>query len=282
MNRSKLYIFFLLLHFMGTAAAQKTQIIFRGDDMGFSHSCNLACVDAYDKGLVRTVEVMATGAWFEEAVQMLKDRPGLDVGVHLALTSEWANLKWRPLTAAPSLVDENGHFFPMIWPNDNYPKAALLNQSWDIKEVEAEFRAQIELVKRRIPQTSHITGHMGCSNISEEVKVMVGRLAKEYDLDIVPMEMGFERMPKWQGSQYDEQQKIERLLQTLEELPPGKYLSVTHPVYFTPETEAVHHIGYTNVGAERDAETKALISEKVQEAIGKAGIEIIGYSDIGQ
>ena len=51
-----------------------------------------------------------------EAVRLLKENPGLDVGVHLALTSEWDNVKWRPLTAAPSIVDEDGYLMPMVQP----------------------------------------------------------------------------------------------------------------------------------------------------------------------
>ena len=45
----------------------------------------------------------------------------LDIGVHLAITSEWDNVKWRPMTPAPSLRDADGYFYPMICPNKNYP-----------------------------------------------------------------------------------------------------------------------------------------------------------------
>ncbi len=272
---------YLLFFFcMACAEAQQTQIIFRGDDMGFSHSCNVACIDAYQKGLVRTVEVIANGPWFEEAVQLLAANPGLDVGVHLALTSEWANLKWRPLTSAPSLVDENGYFFPMIWPNDNYPKAALLNQNWDINEVEAELRAQIELVQRRIPRVSHLTAHMGCTRINDDTKALMSRLAEEYGLDIAPGDFGFEALPSWQGKQYNAEEKEERLLTILDTLQPGKYLSVVHPAYLTAETEEVHHIGYENVGEDRDAEMQALTSERVLRAIEEKNIQVIGYHQV--
>ena len=40
-------------------------------------------------------------------IKMLKENPGLDVGLHLVITSEWENVKWRPLTHCPSLTDEN-------------------------------------------------------------------------------------------------------------------------------------------------------------------------------
>ena len=50
-------------------------------------------------------------------IKMLKENPGLDVGLHLVITSEWENVKWRPLTHCPSLTDENGYFYPMMSPN---------------------------------------------------------------------------------------------------------------------------------------------------------------------
>jgi hypothetical protein len=43
----------------------------------------------------------------------------LDVGV--PLTSEWENIKWRPLTHAPSIVDEDGYFFPIVAPRPTFP-----------------------------------------------------------------------------------------------------------------------------------------------------------------
>ena len=59
-------------------ASSQIQVIFRGDDMGFSHTANVACIDSYKEGVVRTVEVMVPGPWFEEAVQLLNEYPDLD------------------------------------------------------------------------------------------------------------------------------------------------------------------------------------------------------------
>jgi len=54
--------------FLSVSAFSQTQIIFRADDMGFSHAANIACIDAYKNGVVRSVEVIVPGPWFEEAV----------------------------------------------------------------------------------------------------------------------------------------------------------------------------------------------------------------------
>jgi predicted glycoside hydrolase/deacetylase ChbG (UPF0249 family) len=248
--------------------------------MGFSHAANEACIDAYKKGIVRSIEVIVPGPWFEEAVQMLRENPGVDVGVHLALTSEWSLLKWKPLTYSPTLVDDNGYFYPIIWPNEKRPGTALKDHQWNIDEVEQELRAQIELAMKRIPQISHFTGHMGCTHMSEEVTEIARKLAKEYNIPIVPEEHGFERLPSWTGSEYNYEQKKERLKSVLKELPSGKYLSVAHPAYNTPESRSVHHPGYENVAEDRDAETKVLTDPEIMELIDELGIEVIGYDDV--
>ena len=92
-------------------AAQAQDLVIRIDDMASSHSANLASIDAYANGIARSVEVMPNCAWFPEAVKMLRENPGLDVGVHLTITSEWENVKWRPLTKCTTLVDKDGYFY---------------------------------------------------------------------------------------------------------------------------------------------------------------------------
>jgi hypothetical protein len=88
-------------------------LLVRGDDIRSSHATNLACIESYRNGIMRSVELMVPGPWFLEAVRLLNENPGLDVGVHLVLTSEWNNIKWRPLTCCPSLMDKDGYFYPM-------------------------------------------------------------------------------------------------------------------------------------------------------------------------
>jgi predicted glycoside hydrolase/deacetylase ChbG (UPF0249 family) len=101
---------------------------------------NVACIEAYKKGIQTVVEVMPVTAWFPEAARMLNENQGIDVGIHLAITSEWENIKWRPLTYCPTLTDENGYFYPMINPHNAYPGQSILENKWDIDEIEKEFR----------------------------------------------------------------------------------------------------------------------------------------------
>ena len=126
--------------------ASAQNVIMRMDDMGALHSVNVATIDCYQNGIGASAEVLVVGGWFPEAVKMLRENPGLDVGVHLAITSEWENVKWRPLTHCPSLVDENGYFFPMLGPNAAYPGQSVFEnmEKFDMKEINRIARMRSE------------------------------------------------------------------------------------------------------------------------------------------
>src|SRR5690606_20449465 len=151
------------------------RLIVRGDDMGYSHAGNQAIEKCSKEGIQTSIEVIVPSPWFPEAVRMLEALPGVDVGIHLALTSEWDNIKWRPLSHCPSLTDESGYFYPMVWPNKNYPGQAIKDRPLNVADIEREFRAQIELALKKIPRISHLTSHMGCTALSDDVKTMTVR-----------------------------------------------------------------------------------------------------------
>ena len=259
---------------------QGVYLIIRGDDIGSSHAANIACVQSYKEGIMKTVELMVPCAWFPEAVKMLNENPGLDVGVHITLTSEWENIKWRPLTHAPSLTDADGYFYPTIWQRKDFPAGTALKEAnWKIEEIENEMRAQIELAKRKVPHISHLTCHMGCSGWDPKVREVFIRLAKEYNLDISPSEYGAKGTGGWQGAK-TAKERIKRFIKMLEGLKPGTYLFVEHPGLNTPEMRAIGHEGYYDVAQDRDAVTEIFTSPEVKRAINKLGIKLISYAEL--
>jgi predicted glycoside hydrolase/deacetylase ChbG (UPF0249 family)/lysophospholipase L1-like esterase len=262
------------------ASAAPPRLIVRGDDMGYSHAGNEAILMCFKQGIETSIEVIVPSPWFPEAARMLAENPTVDVGVHLALTSEWDNVKWRPLAEVPSLRDEDGYFYPMTFPNKNYPKRSLRENSWKLSDVEKEFRAQIELAKKRIPRVSHVSGHMGCDSIGPEVKALATRLAKEYGLDIEPREQGVSYVG-YAGRHATSSEKNESFLKMLESLKPGKtYLFVDHPGLDTPELRAIHHIGYEHVADDRQGVTDTWTDPHVRELIKDKGIQLISYKDL--
>jgi predicted glycoside hydrolase/deacetylase ChbG (UPF0249 family) len=275
----KLLLLIVVIYFL-PCVAQQPRLIVRGDDMGYTHSGNLALIKCYRDGFQKSIEVIVPSPWFPEAVKMLKENPAVDVGVHLALTSEWENIKWRPVTNCKSLTDTNGYFFPMVYPNKNYPGQSIKENAWNIEDIEKEFRAQIEIAVREIPQVSHISGHMGCVNISEETKAVAKKLAAEYNIDIDLSDYGAEGVG-YKGARQTGEEKINSFISMLETLQPGKtYLFVDHPGFDNAELQAVFHTGYEDVAKDRQGVTDLFTSKKVMSAIKTKGISIISYKDL--
>ena len=249
--------------------------------MGSSHAANLAAIRCYRDGVMRDVELMAVGPWLPEAARLLRENPGLDVGLHLALTSEWENVKWRPLTTAPSLVEPTGFFHPMIWPGPVYGKdRALREQKWKLDEIERELRAQIALTKREVPHLSHLSDHMGFESLGSEVKALVARLGGEYGVAIEPEAFGV-RGVGWDGKPAAPDEKVASFARVLETLGPGTWLFVDHPALDGDEMRAVHHVGYETVAVDRQGVTDAWTSPQALEVVKRRGIELIGYKDLG-
>ncbi|MGH8016895.1 MAG: polysaccharide deacetylase family protein [Opitutaceae bacterium] len=263
-----------------SAAASRTRLIVRGDDMSYAHAGNVAVIKTWREGIQTTIDVIVAAPWFPEAARMLAENPELDVGVHLALTSEWDNIKWRPLTRCPSLVDEDGYFWPMVVPHPAYPGRSISENKWRIEEIEQELRAQIELCLRRIPRVSHATGHMGCFNLAPEVRALADRLVKEYNIDINLARFGVKRV-RYAGPKGTLAEKTDSFIKMLDTLEPGStYCFVEHPGLDTPEVRAISHIGYENVAADRQGVTDLWTSPRIKEEIERRGIELISYRDL--
>jgi predicted glycoside hydrolase/deacetylase ChbG (UPF0249 family) len=258
------------------------RLIVRGDDMGFAHSGNAALIKCYREGIETSIEVIAPSPWFPEAARLLneEENAGVDVGVHLALTSEWDNVKWRPLTSCASLVDADGYFFPMVRPNRSYPGRSIVENKWKLDEIEREFRAQIELVRKHVPRVSHVSAHMGCSTLSPEVAAMTKRLTRELGVDIDLDELGVKRVG-YTGPKTTSEEKLASFLKTLATLEPGgAYWFIDHPGLDTPELRAISHIGYENVAVDRQGVTDTWTHPRVKAFIKERGIQLIGYRDL--
>ena len=262
------------------AEGGKIRLLVREDDMGSFHAANVACIECYTNGIARSVELMVPGPWFQEAVRLLNENPGLDVGIHLVLTSEWETEKWGPKTCSPSLVDSNGFFFPMVWRNDRLPPHTSIQESnWKIDEIEKELRAQIEIALRNVPRITHMDGHMGFEGFRPEIRDLVERLRREYHLQPQRLAAGLMHFPGW-GRERTAEGRIRAFIANLEKLTPGTYLFIEHPAAATSEMETVGHKGYEDVAADREAVRKVYTSPEVKAALRRLGIELIAYKDL--
>ncbi len=271
----------VLFCFVFASAQQKaTRLIVRGDDMGYTHAGNEALIKCYKEGIETSIEVIVASPWFPEAVKMLQQNPGIDVGIHLALTSEWENIKWRPLTDGKSIRDSNGYFYPMVYPNKNYPGQDLKENTVLVADVEKEFRAQIEMALKLIPRISHVSSHMNCTNLNDTVKALTKKLALEYHIDI-DLDDYKVIYAGYDGPSKTSEEKINSFISMLGKLEAGKtYWFIDHPGLDNEELRSVYHIGYEQVAADRQGVTDVFTNKKVKAAIKAKSIELIGYKDL--
>jgi hypothetical protein len=153
-------------------AADTRLIIINCDDIGSSHSANVASEAAMRDGIASSATLMVPCPWAREAVERFKD---LDVGVHLTLTAEYPTYRWRALTDAPSLRDAQGYMFR---------SAAEFFERADPVEVEAECRAQIDQALAWGVDVTHLDNHMGTLQIYEKFFPIYVKLAREYKLPL--------------------------------------------------------------------------------------------------
>jgi len=280
-------LFFTLFSFLSHAQELTgPRLIVRGDDMGSSRSSNLASIETFVNGVETSIEVMAVAPWFPEAAQLLRENTGVEVGLHLAITSEWDGMKWRPISNCPSLTDADGYFLPMINPNENYPELAITENQWDMEEVEQEFRAQIELALKHVPQINHLSGHMGSTGFHPDVAKMVSRLAAEYGLLLINgdlmQDLNISRAT-YEGPKGTFEEKEASFIRMLENLEAGKaYQFVDHPAYDNLEMQGIGHIGYEDVAEDRQGVTDTWTSNKVKEAVTNNRIELVNFSSIAE
>lgn len=130
----------------------KKYLIINADDFGMCGSANEAVIDLFLSGRIRSSTVMLPCEASKEAVRFSIEHPEFAIGVHLTMTNEWDSHNWKPLTSGKSLIDERGY----MWKSTK-----LVEKNADLKELEAEMRAQIDLAHKLGMKPSHLDNHMG-------------------------------------------------------------------------------------------------------------------------
>lgn len=251
-------------------------LLIRCDDLGMSHAVNMAFKELMESGLKFSASVMFPCAWYQEAVEILKQHPEIPVGIHLTLNAEWKNYRWGPISGkdkVPSLVDENGYFFPsreMFYANN--PKS---------EEIEFELRAQIERAINSGIKISTVDYHMGTAVEKPEHRAIVEKLAKEFGLGISRYfgEQDIESMYA-----VDIEKKKDFLFNLCENLKSNQVnLLVCHIGIDQPELQAMidmNPFGLSGMSKHREAELNALLFAKQQNIFESKGIKLINYSDL--
>lgn len=148
------------------------RLVVTADDAGLHPGMTAGVLAAHDAGIVTAVSVSPNGQAFDDAVARLRDRPGLDVGVHLTLVGE---APLSPSKVVRSLLGRDGRLLPG-WPV--FARRWLLGRVRP-GHVETELRRQIERLLATGLPILHANAHQHLHVLPGLFEIVL-RLAEEH------------------------------------------------------------------------------------------------------
>lgn len=266
-------------------------LIVNADDFGFTRDVNEGIVLAHQRGILTATTLMANASEFHHAVQLARDNPSLDVGVHLVLTGERAlSRPGRPLPRSlPELI------------------RALGARAID---VDRELDAQIRRVLDAGLCPTHLDTHKHTHVLPAVLDVVV-KLSERYGIRWVRRPFDFRlpaalkaplalrlanaglglmrsrftralkthgcRTTDWfAGFQMTGRFGAADLVSLVRQLPEGVTEFMCHPGLLGDQLREAH----TRLKESRQAELKALTSVEVRKAILEAGVQLARFRDL--
>jgi len=271
-------------------------LILHIDDMGFCHAANAASLACLTEGSATCASILVNGPWFQEAVQMAKANPQLDLGVHLTLTAEYPTYRWPALSSRDpetGLLDADGY----LWATR---EDAVRKVS--VAAAEGEMRAQIDGALAAGIDVTHIDTHMG-SVVHPKFLGSYLRLAHEYGVPAFLPRITRDRLQALgEGDMADEFLQVLAMIDTdqvptlddiiietlvpkaskhdfyrdlIQGVQPGLTHLLFHPAVAGAELEAI-----ADTHASRHADYEAFLDRSLRDFAESLGIHLVGYRDL--
>jgi hypothetical protein len=277
--------------------AGKRVLILHADDVGMCYEANDAAKKYLAQGDIQSAAMMVPCPWFNEIANWYKEHPAHDMGLHLAMNSEWKWYRWPPVAGAanvPGMVDPDGYLWRDVPQTMTKATAA---------EIEKEIRAQIERAKSRGIEPSHIDTHMGTLYARPDYTAVYVKLAQEYGIPAMVIEptpyiiekfkkRGYPATEKLtelmkgytlpmlddfdsvvEGKTYEE--KKENFYKQIRDLRPGITELIFHP---STLSEGLHHI--TGTWQQRAWEAQMFSDPEVKQFLEREGILFTNWKDM--
>lgn len=154
-------------------------LITMADDVGIYHSANQASFTALNQRAVTSGTVIQTSPWLTEAAAYAKQHPEISLGVHLALSSEYATYRWGPVASrdlVPSLLDPTGYLFAHGSDTVTHAKPA---------EIDLELRAQVDRALQFGFNPDFVDSHQRAMFSNEELFRIYMKIAHDYKLPFI-------------------------------------------------------------------------------------------------
>ena len=263
-------------------------LIIHADDLGMCHSINAATFYASHVGAITSASVMVPCAWFREVVHYAKAHPEFDLGVHLTLTSEWSNIRWRPITNVAkdsALIDLDGFFC------SNGKSLKLVREDL----ISSELHAQITTCLESGLRPTHIDSHMFALFTSSALYRVYLRLANTFNIPCLnwPFLMASSTLENTDTSiirgvdrQYQAPKSLnhsdwmEFYLDTIMSLSDGINQLTVHLGYDDDELRAAMGADTFWGSSWRRRDLAVITSRRFRMALEQRGVSLIGWQEI--
>jgi len=248
------------------------KVIVNADDFGFSKGVNLGIAEAYRNGLVRSATMMANMPGFEHGVEVSRQNPCLEIGVHLTLTAG-RSLGERYST----ITDDQGNLLRLAEVERRANAGTL-----DLDEVEAEYEAQIQKVLEAGIRPSHFDGHHHTQNLAGVVGVFL-KLASKYGVGVRINDKslltggyaGIKTTACFSGDFYGEGATAGNLKAIISGCGGASIEIMSHPAYIDCPL-----LSLSSYNTKRCVELDVLTGSEVAEFIRENGHQICSFADL--
>jgi predicted glycoside hydrolase/deacetylase ChbG (UPF0249 family) len=272
-------------------------IIIHADDLGMCQSTITACKLLFETSGISSAAVMVPCPWFLSAAKLQNELKDIDLGIHITLTSEWEEYRWRPISTSDpesGLFDSQGYF---------HASSRDVQNSANPNFVREEMNSQINIAISEGIVPTHIDTHMGAvahpkfmfdyikAGISRKIPPMLFRMTKEEWVNVGLDEFSASVVEKFLFNLEEQgiplldhlrsiplekpDNRFEQAVDIFEQLPAGITHFIIHPAEETPELKAITPDWQSRVGDYhlfRDTAIHAYLKNK--------GIHVIGYEDL--
>jgi predicted glycoside hydrolase/deacetylase ChbG (UPF0249 family) len=263
-------------------------LIVNCDDFGMHEAVNAAVVESIENGIASSCSLIVPCPAAADAMRLLRARPHIPFGIHLALIRDSPEYRWGPAAAkadVPSLLDPDTD---ELYVDTATQRTALL-AAVKLTEVERELRAQIDAVVEVGLAPTHLDWHCLADGGRADILDLTMALAQEYGLAArVWLDYG-RRKARQQGKPvidnafldsysvrlYDKAATCERMLH---ELPRGLNEWAIHPAHGTQQWQSIEPTGWQV----RQSDHAFLTSPQAREILDRENIIVIDYRPLQQ
>lgn len=259
------------------------------DDFGFTTDVNRGIVEAHLRGILTSTTVMANGLAFDDAVELARENPSLDIGVHFVLVGG-------------DMVSEAGRALPETV--GELMRALALRRVDPYRELSAQMAKARDAGLRVTHVDTHKHTHLlpavldAVCRIAEEHGVRWIRRPFDFPITTGPSEIplavrvvsramgsvrrmfhakmalhGCGSTDHFAGFQLTGRFSHEDVVHLIERLPEGWTEFMVHPGFCTNELRAAR----TRLKESREAELRALTHPAVKDALAANGVVLVPY-----